>query len=72
MCGHGAGWALECPYPDPYPFKFAGNYPYPCPYPFKFAGNYPYPCPYPTMRAFTRPSWVFFAGVIGLGSNCHP
>ena len=46
MCGHGAGWALECSYPHPYPFKFAGNY----------------PCPYPTMRAFTRPSWVFFAG----------
>ena len=49
MCGHGAGWALECPYPHPYPFKFAGNYP--C------------PCPYPTMRVFIRPPWVFFAGV---------
>ena len=48
MCGHGAGWTLECPYPHPYPFKFAGNYS--C------------PCPYPTMWAFTRPSWVF-AGV---------
>ena len=48
MCGHGAGWALECPYPHRYPFKFKGNY--------------PYPCPYPTMRAFIRPSWVFFAG----------
>ena len=48
MCGHGAGWTLECPYPHPYLFKFASNYP--C------------PCPYPTMRVFTRPSWVFFAG----------
>jgi len=32
MCGHGAGWALECPHPHPYPFKFASNYPYPDPY----------------------------------------
>ena len=48
MCGHGAGWALECPYPHPYLFKFLGNYP--C------------PRPYPTMRVFTRPSWIFFAG----------
>ena len=49
MCGHGAGWALECSYSHPYPFKFAGNY----------------PCPgsYPTIRVLTRPSWVFFAGV---------
>jgi len=49
MCGHGAGWALECPHPHPNPFKIAGNYP--C------------SCPYPTMRVFTRPSWGFFAGV---------
>ena len=58
MCGHGAGWALECPYPYPYPFKFAGNY----------------PCtnPYPTMWVFTRPSWVFFTGAHWTGSSCHP
>ena len=34
--------------------------PVPAPIPFKFVGNYP--CPYPTMRVFTHPSWVFFAG----------
>ena len=59
MCEHGAGWALECPYPHPYPFKFAGNYP--C------------PNPYPTMRVFTRPSWVFFCRCpLGLGPIVIP
>ena len=60
MCGHGAGWALECPYPHPYPFKFTGNYPCPC------------PCPYPTMQVFIRSSWIFLWVPSGLRSNCHP
>jgi len=33
MFGHVVGYVLECPYPHPYPFKFAGNYPSPGPYP---------------------------------------